>query len=143
MKRMFAQLACLLAFALALPAQADGRGYGGHVGGVWHGNHGVSQHFGAHQGGHGYGGHGGGYGGHAYRNHYRGYSQHWVAPILGAALVGSVIYSASSPSYVMPQQVVVQPYVAPPSRVAYFCPSAQQFYPQVATCLVPWQPTHY
>ncbi len=121
MKRVSALLACVLAFAVVLPAQADGRGHGG-------GGHGYSHH---------YSGHGG------YGSHYRGSSNHWLAPVLGAALVGSVIYSASTPSYAMPQQVVVQQQYAPPNRVAYFCPTSQQFYPNVPTCQVPWQQTNY
>jgi hypothetical protein len=39
--------------------------------------------------------------------------------------------------------VVVQQSYAPPSRVAYFCPTAQMYYPNVATCQVPWQPVNY
>ena len=131
MKRVSALLACLLAFAVVLPAQADGRGHGGHGGGGRHGGHGFSQNYGGHYGGHGYG------------SHYRGSSNQWLAPVLGAALVGSVIYSATSSSYVMPQQVVVQQQYVPPSRVAYFCPTAQQYYPTVPTCEVPWQPVNY
>ena len=123
MKRISTLLACLLAFAVVLPAQADGRGHGGGHGGY----------------GHNYGG----YGGHGYGSHYRGSSNHWLAPVLGAALVGSVIYAASTPSYAMPQQVVVQQQYAPPNRVAYFCPTSQQFYPNVPTCQVPWQQTTY
>jgi len=123
MKRFSALLACVLCFAVVLPAQADGRGrgHGGHGGG-----HGAYEH--------NYRGYGG---------HYRGSSNHWLAPVLGAALVGSVIYAVSTPSYAMPQQVVVQQQYAPPSRVAYFCPTSQQFYPNVPTCQVPWQPTNY
>jgi hypothetical protein len=121
MKRISTLLACLLAFAVVLPVQADGRGHGGYGGG--HGGY-----------GHNYGGYGG---------HYRGSSNHWLAPVLGAALVGSVIYAANTPSYAMPQQVVVQQQYAPPSRVAYFCPTSQQFYPNVSTCQVPWQMTNY
>jgi hypothetical protein len=123
MKRFSALLACVLCFAVVLPAQADGRGRvrGGHGGG-----HGAYEH--------NYRGYGG---------HYRGSSNHWLAPVLGAALVGSVIYAVSTPSYAMPQQVVVQQQYAPPSRVAYFCPTSQQFYPNVPTCQVPWQPTNY
>ena len=113
MKRVSTLLACLLAFAVVLPAQADGRGHGGYGGG------------------HGYGG------------HYRGSSNHWLAPVLGAALVGSVIYAASTPSYALPQTMLVQQQYAPPSRVAYFCPTAQQYYPNVPTCQVPWQPVNY
>ena len=116
MKRAFILLACLLSAVLAVPAQAHGFGHGGG----------------------GYGGHhGGGYG---YRG---GWSNHWVAPVLGAALVGGAMYAASTPSYAMPQQVVVQQQYLPPSRVAYFCPTAQQYYPNVSTCQVPWQPVSY
>jgi hypothetical protein len=128
MKRLSALLASLLVFVVVLPAQADGRGYGGHGGGR-HGGHGYSQNFGGH------------YGGHGYSHNYRGSSHHWLAPVLGAALVGSVIYAASTPSYAAP--VVVQQQYLPPSRVAYFCPTAQQYYPNVATCQVPWQPVSY
>ena len=141
MKRISALFACLLAFALVLPAQADGRGgygvHGGHGGGR-HGGHGFGQNYGGHHGAHAHG-----YGGHGYRNHYRGSHHQWLAPVLGAALVGSVIYSATSSSYAMPQQVVVQQQYVPPSRVAYFCPTAQQYYPTVPTCQVPWQPVNY
>ena len=133
MKRVSALLACVLAFAVVLPAQADGRGHGG---GGRYGGHTFSQNSGGHHGNHGYGGHG-------YGNHYRGSNNQWLAPVLGAALVGSVIYAASTPSYAMPQQVVVQQQYSPPSRVAYFCPTSQQFYPNVPTCQVPWQPTNY
>ncbi len=125
MKRVSALLASLLVFAVVLPAQADGRGYGGHGGGARHGGHGFSQT----------------YGGHAYSNHYRGSSDHWLAPVLGAALVGGVIYAASTPSYAG-SVVIQQPYPAP-SRVAYFCPTVQQYYPNVATCQVPWQLVSY
>lgn len=140
MKRISALFACLLAFAVVLPAQADGRGGygGGHGGGGRHGGHGFSQNYGGHHGVHAHG-----YGGHGHRNHYRGSSHQWLAPVLGAALVGSVIYSATSSSYAMPPQVVVQQQYVPPSRVAYFCPTAQQFYPTAPTCQVPWQPVNY
>lgn len=79
MKRMSTLLACLLTFIVVLPAQADGRGYG-------------SRHSVQHFGGHGYvQSHG-----HGYGSHYRGSSNHWLAPVLGAAIVGSVIYAAST-----------------------------------------------
>ena len=123
MKRASALLACLLTFAVVLPVQAGGHGHGGGRGGY------SAQHF----GGHGHGGH--------YGSHYRGSSNHWLAPVLGAALVGSVIYAASTPSYATP--MVVQQQYLPPSRVAYFCPTAQQYYPNVPTCQVPWQPVSY
>ncbi len=129
MKRASALLACLLTFAVVLPAQAGGHGHGGGRGG-----HSV-QHF----GGHGYvQSHG-----HGYGSHYRGSSNHWLAPVLGAAIVGSVIYAASTPSYAATQPVVVQQQYAPPNRVAYFCSTSQQYYPNVPTCQVPWQPVNY
>jgi hypothetical protein len=85
-------------------------------------------------------GHGGHHGGHGYRG---GWGNNWVAPVLGAAIVGSAIYAVTTPSYAMPAQVVVQQQYLPPNRVAYFCPTSQQFYPNVPTCQVPWQPTPY
>lgn len=128
MKRVSALLACLLTFAVVLPAQAGGHGHGGGRGG-----HSV-QHF----GGHGYvQSHG-----HGYGSHYRGSSNHWLAPVLGAAIVGSVIYAASTPIYAAPVVVQQQQY-APPNRVAYFCSTSQQYYPNVPTCQVPWQPVNY
>ncbi len=114
MKRISILLACVLSAALAVPAQAHGFGHGG-----------------------GFGGHHGGYG---YRG---GWGANWVAPVLGAAIVGGAIYAASTPVYVMPQQMVVQQQYASPSRVAYFCPTAQQYYPNVPSCQVPWQPVSY
>jgi hypothetical protein len=117
MKRFSILLACLLSAVLAVPAQAHGVGYGA-----------------------GWGGHHGGHGGYGYRG---GWNNNWVAPVLGAAIVGSAIYAASTPSYAMPPAVVVQPSYAPPSRMAYFCPTAQQYYPNVSTCQVPWQPVNY
>ncbi len=125
MKRVSALLACVLAFAVVLPAQADGRGHGG---GGRHGGHGFSNHYGDHG---------------SYGSHYRGSSNRWLAPVLGAAIVGSVIYAASTPSYAVTQPMVVQQEYAPPNRVAYFCPTAQQYYPTVPTCQVPWQPVNY
>jgi hypothetical protein len=120
MKRVSALLACLLTFAVVLPAQAGGHGHGGGRGG-----HGYVQSH-----------------GHGYGSHYRGSSNHWLAPVLGAAIVGSVIYAASTPSYAAPVVVVQQQY-APPNRVAYFCSTSQQYYPNVPTCQVPWQPVSY
>ncbi len=123
MKRVSAWLACLLAFALVLPAQAGGYGHG-----IGRGGH-SAQHWGAY-----------GHGSH-YDRHYRGSRHAWVAPVLGAALVGSVIYATSSHSYAAP--VVVEAPYLPPQRVAYFCPISQQYYPNVPTCQVPWQLVSY
>ena len=125
MKRFSLLLACLLSAVLVLPAQANGVGHGARFG---------SYHGGGHYGGHG------AHGGYGYRG---GWNNNWVAPVLGAAIVGSVIYAASTPSYATPPTVVVQQQYAPPSRVAYFCPTAQQYYPNVPTCQVPWQPVNY
>ena len=114
MKRLSALWLSLLACALVLPAHAHG---GGGVG--WHGG-----------GGYGYGHHGGGHHG-------------WVGPVLGAALVGSVIYAANTPRYVVAPPVVVAQPPMYPNRVAYFCSTAQQYYPNVASCDVPWQVVPY
>lgn len=95
MKRFSILLACLLSVVLAVPAQAHGLGHGAAFGGH----------------------HGGGYGGHGGFGYRSGWNNNWVAPVLGAAIVGSAIYAASTPSYAMPPTVVVQPAYAPPSRV--------------------------
>lgn len=114
MKRIPQLLLCAWLCAAILPVQA-------------HGGHGA---FGRADGHYGYGHHGG------WRNN-------WVGPVLGAALVGSVIYSASTPSYAMaPPVIVAQPSVYP-ARVAYFCSTAQQYYPNVQSCNVPWQLVNY
>ncbi len=115
MKRASILFACLLSAVLAVPAQAHGLGHGAGIRGGHHGGHG-----------------------------YRGdWGRNWVAPVLGAAIVGSVIYAASTPSYAVAQPVVVQQQYVPPSRVAYFCPTSQQYYPNVPTCHVPWQSVTY
>ncbi len=89
---------------------------------------------------HGGGWHGGPYG---YGHHGGGYRNGWVGPVLGAALVGSVIYAANTPHYVMAPPVVVSAPPVYPSRVAYFCGTTQQYYPNVPSCDVPWQPVSY
>jgi hypothetical protein len=81
--------------------------------------------------------------------HYHGGGGSWVGPVLGAALVGSVVYAATYPRVVYSQPVVMgtpmvtPPVVMDPARVAYFCTSYQQYYPNVATCPVPWQVVPY
>ena len=115
MKRISVLLACVLSLATALPVQAHGYGHG---------------HGGYHGGGYYHGG-GGWRGG-------------WVAPLLGAAIVGGAVYAATSPSYAAAPVVVTPPPVAPvPARVAYFCSASQQYYPNVPTCAVPWQLVSY
>ncbi|MEY4363683.1 MAG: hypothetical protein RLZZ24_1035 [Pseudomonadota bacterium] len=87
---------------------------------------------------HGMGGWRGGYG-HMH-HHHGGWRGDWVGPVLGAAIVGGAIYTASTPTYVT-QPVYVAP--PPPQRVAYYCASWGQYYPAVQTCPVPWQPVNY
>ena len=118
MKRLSTLLLCVLACVVVMPAQAHGGGGG------WHG-----------------GGHGGG--GYGYAHPGGGWRNDWAGPVLGAALVGSVIYAANTPRYVVtPPVVVTQPPVYP-NRVAYFCSTAQQYYPNVPSCNVPWQVVSY
>lgn len=126
MKRLPQLLLCLLACVCAAPAMAHGHDHGG-----WRGGGGYVNHY---NGGY----HGGGYG---YRG---GWNGNWVGPAVGAALLGGAIYAASTPSYAVQQQVVIapQPYNVGP-RVAYFCSTAQAYYPQVPTCQVPWQLVSY
>ena len=123
MKRLLSIFVVLLSTALVAPAFANGYGrYGGH-----HSGH--------------YGGHHGGY--HIRQGHHHGggWGNHWVGPVLGAAIVGSAIYAATTPAYAVSPPVVT---VAPPApRVAYYCSTSQQFYPNVPTCNVPWQLVSY
>jgi hypothetical protein len=83
----------------------------------------------------GYVGHGGGYRG--------GYSGGWVAPLLGAAIVGGAIYAAMPAPVVVPQPQVIYPQqqavVTDPSRVRYYCQPYQQYYPNVTQCPGAWQ----
>ncbi len=119
MKRFFSIFILSLSACIAAPAWAGGPGH--HGGGHYHGG---------------------------YRHHGGGWNSHWVGPVLGAAIVGSAIYAASTPAYAAPvQTVTVYPPVvtmAPPApRVAYVCGPSQQFYPTVPTCTVPWQLVSY
>lgn len=117
MKRLFKLLISLLIGALAVPAMAHG-GFG-------------------HSGGHGgYGGHGGFRGGYEFR---QGWGNNWVAPVIGATILGGAIYAANRPVYVVQQQPILN---APPQG-AYYCIAYQQFYPNVPTCPVPWQIVPY
>jgi len=119
MKRLLSIFVVLLSTAWVAPAFANGYGrHGGH-----------------------YGGHHGGYHIRHGHHHHGGWGNHWVGPVLGAALVGSAIYDATTPAYAGAPRVVT---VAPPApRVAYFCGTSQQFYPNVPTCNVPWQLVSY
>ena len=122
MKRLSKLLISLLIGALAVPAMAHGGfGHSGHSG---HGGYG------------GYGGHGGFRGGYEFR---QGWGNNWVAPVIGATILGGAIYAANRPVYVVQQQPILN---APPQG-AYYCSAYQQFYPNVPTCPVPWQIVPY
>ena len=124
MKRLSKLLVSLLIGALAVPAMAHG-GFG-HVGRGAHGH-----------GGYSHGGYGGGFrGGYEFR---QGWGNNWVAPVIGAAILGGAIYAANRPVYVVQQQPILN---APPQG-AYYCSAYQQFYPSVPTCPVPWQIVPY
>ena len=86
---------------------------------------------------HGWGGHGGWRGGY----HGGGHHNHWVGPVLGAALIGGAIYASRTPSYAAPAVVTVP--VAPPPQLAYYCSTWGQYYPSVQSCPVPWQLVSY
>ena len=129
MKRLSKLLASLLIGALAVPAMAHGGfGHGGH-GGYGHGSY--------RHGGYAHGGYGGGFrGGYEFR---QGWGNNWVAPFIGATILGGAIYAANRTVYVVQQQ----PILNPPPQGAYYCSAYQQFYPNVPTCPVPWQIVPY
>ena len=87
-------------------------------------------------------------GGHRHQGHYghQG-SQGWGwAPWVSAAVVGSTLYWANQ-AYSEPSVTVITslppPVVLEAPRVAYFCQSSRQYYPNVATCNMPWQLVPY
>jgi hypothetical protein len=77
-----------------------------------------------------------------------GWHRGWGAPVIGAAIVGTAVYAATGPRYVTvyPPVVVNQPPIymgQTAARAAYFCPTSQQYYPNVPACDVPWQLVSY
>ncbi len=96
---------------------------------------------------HGYSGHARGYDrGHGGHGHGRGDRDlRWV-PWVSAAVIGSSLYWANQ-AYSQPSTtIIVTP--APPvaleaPRVAYFCQSSRQYYPNVPVCNMPWQLVPY
>ena len=88
-----------------------------------------------------------GYDGGGYRHHGHQGRQAWGwAPWVSAAVIGSGLYWANQ-AYSEPSATVIPP-LPPPvvleaPRVAYFCQSSRQYYPNVATCNMPWQLVPY
>lgn len=95
--------------------------------------------------------HGGGGWRGGYHHAHGGGGGYWVAPaliggmVLGAALARPAYAYPVTPAPVYPVTPTFAPAVVPygtPMQtppVGYFCPTAGQFYPYVATCNVPWQ----
>ena len=84
-------------------------------------------------------------GGHRHQGYQGRHGWGW-APFVSAAVVGSTLYWANQ-AYSEPSVTVISP-LAPPvvleaPRVAYFCQSSRQYYPNVATCNMPWQLVPY
>lgn len=140
-KPLFNVSLCLLLAAPGL-SMAGGDAWRGHSS---HGYYGQSRGYGGH------GGHGGYNGGHAYGyGHHHGHrhgdrGRAWV-PWVSVAVIGSGLYWANQ-AYSQPSVTVIAP-LPPPvvleaPRVAYFCQSSWQYYPNVATCNMPWQLVSY
>ena len=96
---------------------------------------------------HGYSGHARGYDrGHGGHGHGRGDRDlRWV-PWVSAAVIGSSLYWANQAYSQRSTTIIVTP--APPvaleaPRVAYFCQSSRQYYPNVPICNMPWQLVPY
>jgi hypothetical protein len=124
---LFAALSIILvASSLSFAGGDDWRG---------HSSNGYSSHARGYERGHG--GHGG-YG--------RGDRDlRWV-PWVSAAVIGSSLYWANQ-AYSQPSTTII---VTPPPpvaieapRVAYFCQSSRQYYPNVPVCNMPWQLVPY
>ena len=127
-KPLFCAVLCLILAAPSLSiAGADG----------WRGHspHGYSVHDRGYEVGHG---------GHGARG--RGDRGHGWIPWASAVVIGSSLYLANQ-AYSQPTTTII---VTPPPpvtleapRVAYFCQSSRQYYPNVATCNMPWQLVPY
>lgn len=125
----------LLCSALCLILAAPSLSIAGDDGWRGQSSHGYSVHARGYDRGHG--GHG------AYGRGDRGYG--W-APWVSAAVIGSTIYWANQ-NYNQPSVSIISPPPPPVAleapRVAYFCQSSRQYYPNVATCNMPWQLVPY
>ena len=125
----------LFCAALSLILVVPGLSFAGGEGWRGHSSHGYSGHARGYDRGHG--GHG------AYRHSDR--DLRWV-PWVSAAVIGSSLYWANQ-AYSQPSTTII---VTPPPpvaieapRVAYFCQSSRQYYPNVPTCNMPWQLVPY
>jgi hypothetical protein len=136
MKKLLITAICCINAMVLMPAQAgDGHGHGG-----WRSVT-VTPRAASHGWGTGPVVRGGGYGHHHHFRHHGGHGNGWLGPVVAAAVVGSVLYATHNPVYATPVYPPVV--VAPPPQVAYYCASYQQYYPNVATCPVPWQAVPY
>jgi len=112
MKKLILSIAAIATIAPAIAQHHDGGGFHGggeHRGGEWHGGE-----------------------RHGDRDHWRGGI--WIGPGYG--------YDPYYPlyGYVPPPVYVEPPSLLPPRQEAwYWCPTYQQYYPNVQTCNVPWQ----
>jgi hypothetical protein len=125
----------LFCAALSLILVTPSLSFAGGDGWRGHSSHGYSGHDQGYDRGHG--GHGG---------HGRGdQNLRWV-PWASAVVIGSSLYWANQ-AYSQPSTtIIVTP--APPvaleaPRVAYFCQSSRQYYPNVPICNMPWQLVPY
>ena len=128
MKAHFAAVLTAATLACAIPAQAQIV-----VTQISYRSGGAGWHHGGHHGWH----HGGRNGGH--HGHGHGYGR-WAGPLLGAAVIGGLVYATRPQVYAEPVYINAPP---TPPRVANFCSAYQQYSPRVATCPVPWQMVSY
>jgi hypothetical protein len=131
-KPLFSAALCLLLVAPSL-SMAGGDGWRGHSS---HGHSGQHRGLGGYGGGHAYG--------HDHRHGHGERGRAWV-PWVSVAVIGSGLYWANQ-AYSQPSVTVISPpppVVLEAPRVAYFCQTSRQYYPNVATCNMPWQLVSY
>jgi hypothetical protein len=143
MKKILPVLSTLLLTLSMGPAMADPGRWDNHVGTRARIQISIDNHHvhgrGARHSGFGYNHRYGGYN-HGYMQHGHGWG---LAPWVAAAAVGTTIYWANNYTPAPATVIVSPPVVIDPARVAYFCQTAQQYYPNVPTCNVPWQLVNY
>ena len=125
-KPLFCTVLCLILVAPSL-SFAGGEGWRGHASS------------------HGYYGNERGHGGKYDRHGHGGRGSAWV-PWVSAAVIGSSLNWANQ-AYSQPSTTIIvtqpPPVALEAPRVAYFCQSSRQYYPNVATCNMPWQLVPY